>query len=92
MYKPLLAAGAMLALWSTPSFPAGVELAWNACHGQGGAQSLMLSNCDTDAGSQSMIASFRPPAGVDRLEGVEVFIDFRVAGAAMPCWWNLSVG
>lgn len=85
-------AGALLALWSTPSFSVGVELAWNACYGQSGAATALTSNCDSNKGSQIMVASFRPPAGVLKLEGIEVFIDFRVAGSTLPCWWNLAYG
>lgn len=92
MCKALLIAGALLALTPSRAFPVGIELAWNACFGRSGAQPLMLSTCDADTGSQSMFASFWPPAGVTRLEGIEVFVDFAVTGGAMPCWWNLSFG
>lgn len=88
----LLIAVALLALTPARASPVGIELAWNACFGRGGAQGMVASSCDADTGSQSMFASFWPPAGVDRLEGVEVFIDYQVPGGYLPCWWNFSVG
>lgn len=92
MLRPLLVAGALLALMSPPAHAAGLELAWNACYGQAGAAVLRTSGCDTNDGAQSLFASFRPPGGVTRLEGIEVFIDFSVKASSLPCWWNLAAG
>jgi hypothetical protein len=90
--RTLLVAGALLAMWPTPAFAVGVELAWNACFSKPGAVGLATSACGENLGSQSLFASFVPPAGVDRLEGIEVFIDYQVEGSALPCWWNFAIG
>ncbi len=92
MCKALLVAGALLALTSTPAFPVGLELAWNHCYGQAGAQGMRTSACTVNTGSQTMIASFRPPVGVNKLEGIEAYIDFQVQGGVLPCWWNFAAG
>lgn len=84
--------GALLALWSTPAFPVGFELAWNACFGQSGAVGLATSPCSQDTGSQDLFASFKPPPVVNQLEGIEVFIDYHVEGSSLPCWWNFAAG
>jgi hypothetical protein len=88
----LVMAGALLAMAATPAFPSGLELAWNHCFGQAGALSVRTSTCAVNTGSQSMFVSFRPPAGVNRLEGIEVYVDYQISGGALPCWWNFAAG
>lgn len=92
MRKALLMAGALLAMTATFASASGLELAWNQCFGQLGAASMRTSACTVNTGNQAMYASFRPPAGVNQLEGAEIFIDYQVAGGSLPCWWNLSAG
>lgn len=91
MRKTLLMAGALLAMTATFAQASGVELAWNHCFGQAGAASLKTNACNVTNGGQSMYASFRPPAGIAKLEGIEVFIDYQVTGGVLPCWWNFAV-
>jgi len=90
MRKTLLMAGALLAMTATFAQASGVELAWNSCYGQLGSASLKTNACAVTTGGQNMYASFRPPAGILKLEGIEVFIDYQVAGGVLPCWWNFS--
>ena len=90
--KTLLMAGALLALTAVPALPSGLELAWNQCYGQMGAVSIRTSACAVNTGSQRIIASFRPPAGINALEGIEVFVDYQVTGGVLPCWWNFAAG
>jgi hypothetical protein len=92
MRKILLMAGALLAMTATLASASGVELAWTQCYGQAGAVSMRTSTCAVTTGQQAMYASFRPPPGVNALEGIDVFIDYQVQGGAVPCWWNFSVG
>jgi len=88
----LLIACAMGALTSMVAFSSGLELAWNHCFGQAGAQTMRTSACAVNTGSQTMIASFRPSAGIARLEGVEVYIDYQTSGGTLWCWWNFAAG
>lgn len=92
MRKTLLMAGALLAMTSTVALASGVELAWNGCFGQAGTALTRTSACASNTGAQAMYASFRPPAGVNALEGEDVFIDYQVPGGPLPCWWNFSAG
>ncbi len=92
MRKTLLMAGALLAMTATYSHAVGLELAWNHCYSQAGAVSLRTSACTSNIGLQAMYASFKPPAGVNKLEGLEAFVDFQVTGGVMPCWWNMTAG
>ena len=104
MLKVLMMAGAFVALAQAPAFAEGFELAWNACFGQPGAVGSIQSNCDANTGSQTLFASFRPPA-IAKLEGIEVFVDFQLSSPgfcpllhvpppteALPCWWNFALG
>jgi len=92
MRKTLLMAGALLAMTATYSHAVGLELAWDACFGQAGALSIRTQACTSNSGGQAMYSSFKPPAGIAKLEGLEAFIDFQVSGGAMPCWWNMTAG
>ncbi len=92
MRKALVMAGALLSLTATPASSTGIDLAWNHCIGQAGAQTMRTSTCAVNTGSQTMIASFSPPAGINALEGIEVYIDYQVMGGVLPCWWNFSSG
>lgn len=99
-----LIACALLAVTSAPASAVGLELAWNACYGQPGAVGSIKSTCDANTGSQTLFASFRPPA-IAKLEGIEVLVDFQLASSpglcggvhepsptvALPCWWNFAV-
>ena len=92
MRRMLSMVGVLLAVMSTPAFPSGIELAWNHCFGQAGAVGIRTSACDVNSGNQSLIASFRPPAGPNVYVGVEVYVDFQVSGGVLPCWWNFQPG
>lgn len=93
MRKTLLLAGALLALTSSVALAAtGVDLAWNQCSGQTGAAATRSSTCASNTGSQALYASFNPPAGIVKLEGAEIFVDYQVAGGTLDCWWNFAAG
>ena len=85
-------AGALLIFTATFARAAGLELAWNHCYGQAGSVETRTSACTVNTGSQTMIASFRPPAGVARLEGIEVYINYQTSGGGLGCWWNFAAG
>lgn len=53
---------------------------------------MKTSACDVNTGSQSLIASLRPPAGPNVFIGVEVHVDYQVSTGVLPCWWNFEVG
>lgn len=92
MRQPLLIACVLLAVMASPAFSSGVELAWNHCFGQAGAVGMRTSACAVNTGAQSLIASFRPPAGPNVFIAVEAYVDYQVSGGVLPCWWNFSTG
>lgn len=91
MRKTLLMAGALLVMTATFANAAGLELAWNACFGQAGTVQTRTSACAANTGNQALYASFRPPAGVNAMEGVDVFVDFQTSGGSLGCWWDMSI-
>jgi len=92
MRKALLMAGVLLAMTATVASASGLELAWSACFGQTGSAASRTSACASNTGNAGqMFASFRPPAGVNLLEGIDVFVDFQTSGGALGCWWDMSI-
>jgi hypothetical protein len=79
---------AALALFSSPSSAAGINLAWDDCGSAGVANKAFL--CDTNTGGFNLIGSFVPPAGVTKLSGNEIVIDFTSGAAAIPEWWKFK--
>jgi hypothetical protein len=93
MRKTLLMAGALLALTATVALAqTGVDLAWNQCSGQVGAAANKTNTCAATTGSQSLFGSVNPPAGIVKLEGLEAYIDYQVAGGTLDCWWDFHTG
>jgi hypothetical protein len=92
LWKAAGLAGLLVALSAQLVSAAGVDLAWNQCRGQRGAAMSKTSACLSTSGSQCMFASFSPPAGVQALEGCEVYIEYQESGGALSCWWTFSVG
>lgn len=92
MRKGLWIAGAMIALSATASASPGVDLGWNNCRGQAQTATIKESACLSTSGSQSMFASFNPPAGIQALEACRVYVDYMELGPSLSCWWNFSSG
>jgi hypothetical protein len=52
-----------------------------------------VSTCLSNTGTNTLVASFVAPAGVDAMTGLEAEIQvLGAAGAALPAWWNLQGG
>jgi hypothetical protein len=84
----MLAIAAALALAASHAHAAaGVNVRWNACFGDGGLASRSFA-CNTNVGSQALVASFVVGAPVSQVGGVEVDLDVAVAGATLPAWWQ----
>jgi hypothetical protein len=78
---------AVLALVSC-AHAAGVNLGWDECVGGGGSMFRDFS-CDTDVGTQVLVASVVAPAGIDQLVSFETEIQISPTGAVFPDWWRL---
>jgi len=93
MRKALLMAGVLLALAATAASAApGVDLAYGQCRGKAGATTSRTSACTATSGQFAVYASVNPPAGINALEGAEIYIDYTESGGALSCWWNFSAG
>lgn len=93
MRRAVFMTGALLALTSTAAFATGIELAWNHCFGQVGAQSMRTSACTTNSGSHRVDrGQFRGVAALPAGSGLPVEaeaqqygIGFRIAnGNTVP--------
>ena len=69
-----------------------IDIAWNDCAGSVGAQDLITSACNSNAGSQVMVASFRAPFALDALVGTTTTIDVFSSSPVMPDWWRGETG
>jgi hypothetical protein len=86
MKKSLLIAGAMLVLGaSVASAQGGLNLSWNDCGTFGAATATFA--CNTNSGSNSLVASFIPPESLPEYLGLNSQIDIRTQGD-MPLWWQ----
>jgi IPT/TIG domain len=69
----------------------GVNLAWDDC-GKHGAR-LKQFACDTNKGDPfTVIASFTPPLGVDRLIAITAEVRAVNPQGPLPDWWELATG
>lgn len=85
MRKALLMAAAALAICA-PAASAQVSLAWGTC---GGVANDAFA-CNTNTGNHFAVASWHPNAAMVAVEGIEVYVDYVVDAATLPCWWNFS--
>ena len=72
---------------SLASADAGVNLSWDACSGDGGAQSKTFA-CNTNSGFKTMVGSFVLAADQPNFIGVEVTIDIQAQADSLPAWWR----
>jgi hypothetical protein len=70
----------------------GLRLSWSMCRGDGGAP-LTTSACNSNAGSNALVASFIAPIDVSSVTGIEATVDvYGNSGEALPSWWHLEPG
>ena len=89
MFKRLLGVGMLSWLVvATGAHAAGVNLRWNNCASEGGVANRTFA-CNTNLGSQAVVASLVLPAPQLGVDGIEVDIDVSAAGGTIPPWWAL---
>jgi hypothetical protein len=88
-----LASTALLALLlaSTAHAANEVYLRWDDCYGDGGAYAKTFA-CDTNAGVDPLVGSFRLDTAVEMISATEVVIDLAVISGEIPAWWNMRTG
>ncbi len=84
------ASSALLALSWVPAAHAGDELylRWDNCFGDGGTYNKVFA-CDTNAGSDVLVGSFRLAATTDSVSTVEIRLNLTALDPTLPPWWSV---
>jgi len=77
----------LLALVASTAHAAGVALRWNACFGDGGASNRDFA-CNTNNGSENLLATFILPAAVSNVQGSIATLELASAAPTVPAWWQ----
>jgi len=64
----------------------GLNLSWDDCGGAGVSSKAFA--CNTTADADVLVASMRPPAGINQMTRMEAQIDVRSSTASLPDWWK----
>jgi hypothetical protein len=87
--RRLLRCLAALCCLATPSFAAqGVNLRWDGCAADGGVRNKTFA-CDTDLGSETLVASFMLDSAYSGFNGIEMYMSFQTPTNDVPLsWWQ----
>lgn len=89
LFAALFAAFASLCLQAPAASAAGFDLRWNACAADGGAANRSFA-CDTDEGTNTLVASFRLDQPITGMVFFDAVLDLIVANdQVVPPWWGL---
>jgi hypothetical protein len=89
MKKVSLLCGVLLALSATMASAAGTNLRWLSCAGDGGAANRNFA-CNTNAGTNLLVASFALDSDMPATSGQELVIDLASQSNPLPAWWQLK--
>jgi hypothetical protein len=90
MKKTLLITGVLLALTAGAASAAGVNLNWTDCIPNAGLQTNKAFACNSNNGTNTMVATFDPPPSVTELNGNNLIIDIQSASNPLPQWWRFK--
>lgn len=65
------------------------RLSWDRCFGDGNVYAKTFA-CDTNAGSELLVASYVADAGMPAMTGFDAVLDITNAAGALPNWWALN--
>jgi hypothetical protein len=68
---------------------AGLNLAWQSCLGDGGANNR-TGACANNLGTNILVASFQIDADISGISGHEILFDLATQGTTLPNWWLTS--
>jgi hypothetical protein len=89
MKKAIILSGLLLAVTASFAAAQGINLALTDCGSFGAVNAA--ANCATNTGvAMSIVGSCIPPAGLDRVVGVEGYIDGQTSAATLSPWWTLD--
>jgi len=89
--KQLISTLALLLVTATAASAAGLSLAWNACHGDGGVQNLDFA-CNTNTGNRALVGSFQLASDLANVNSDELVVDLAATSATLPDWWRFLSG
>ena len=79
----------MLSVLGSPAAAAGINVSWNACTPDGGAQNKTFA-CDTNSGSNSLFGSFALASDMANVIGIEARVDITAQADSLPAWWRFQ--
>ncbi len=81
----------LLLMCLTPAAHAaqGMNLAWDACFGDGGVRNKTFA-CDTNTGSEQLYVSFQLDSAFTPVTGMELTINFSTPAGPPGAWWQFK--
>lgn len=67
----------------------GVNLRWDSCHGDGGAQNRNFA-CDTNSGVDVLVGSIATTSNITNVSGLTFAVELASASAGLPAWWGFK--
>jgi hypothetical protein len=92
MRKALSVFGLLLFMIPAVASAGGVNLRWNQCFGEGTGLANRSFACNSNAGTEQLVASFLPSANLVNVVRMDAIVDLASASASLPAWWQLSGG
>jgi hypothetical protein len=90
MKKVLTLAAALLVFGASASMAQGLNLHWNNCAAGGGLTNL-ATNCASNTGLMTLVASAYPPA-MPMFAATSTVVDIQVDGPSLPVYWQTLAG
>ena len=85
------ATAALVLVAATPAaHAAGINLYWNDCSAGATATNHRSFACDTNVGRNNLTASFDPPDGLTRLNGLNLVIEIKSSVSPLAQWWRFK--
>jgi hypothetical protein len=81
---------ALFLLCPSSSHAAGINLSWNDC-GLAGISANSFS-CNSNAGTNIIVGSYLPPAGISALVGLSASLSISTVFPLLPDWWKHGTG
>jgi len=85
----LLAALALVSLAVPALAEPGLRLSWDHCAADGRVANKAFA-CNTNAGSDQLVASFESPVGMPDCVGLEPTLHIQSSNDVLPPWWNFA--
>jgi hypothetical protein len=78
----------LLLLVASPASATGINVYWNDCSSGATASLMRTFACNTNSGTNEMVASIDPPVGMTAVTGAIGIIDLCLSGVPLPPWWQ----